>query len=275
MIRPMPDTPTPPDTRPNGATATSTRIGRPGRGLAHELVAAYGERLRSGAIKPGERLPTEAEMMESFGVSRGVVREALSRLGAAGLIQTLHGIGSFALEAREDAGRFRIEAPSQDGLTDMLDVLELRASLESDAAGLAATRRSDAQLQEMRAALDDFARHLDTVGNTVEPDFRFHLAIANATGNRYYGELMRQLGLAVIPRTRVSSARLDADHRAEHLHKVNQEHLDIYAAIERRDPEAARAAMRIHLVNSRERQRRAHAGEPVPGAAAVRRPSAV
>ncbi len=241
--------------------APVSRIGRQGKGLAHELVAAFSDKLRNGAIKPGERLPTESELMQSFGVSRGVVREALSRLGAAGLVQTLHGVGTFALEPQSES-RFHIDAPSPDGLADMLDVLELRASLESDAAGLAATRRTDEHLDAMRHALEDFSRHLTTVGDTVAPDFRFHLAIAQATGNRYYGDLMGQLGLAVIPRTRVSSSWLDVEHRTRHLQKVNQEHQDIYAAIERRDPEAARAAMRLHLVNSRERQRRAYATAP-------------
>jgi len=260
---------TPPDRRAGAepaALAQITPIGRHGRGLAHELVAALSGKLRSGDIKPGERLPTESEIMQAFGVSRGVVREALSRLGAAGLVQTLHGVGTFALESGQER-RFQIDSPSMDGLADMLDVLELRASLESDAAGLAAMRRTDEQLHEMRSALDDFARHLTAVGDTVAPDFRFHMAISKAAGNRYYSELMGQLGLAVIPRTRVSSSWLDVERRAEHLQKVNQEHQDIYAAIERRDPEAARAAMRLHLVNSRERQRKAYAAEAGQAAA--------
>ena len=150
----------------------------------------------------------------------------------------------------------------------MLEMLELRTSIESDAAGLAATRRSDEQLRQMFGALNDFEQHLAKVGETVSPDFRFHLAIAQATGNRYISELMGHLGLEVIPRTRVSSSWLKVEQREKHLHKVNQEHQDIYAAIERQDPDAARAAMRIHLVNSRERQRLAHA-DPLSGETAT------
>jgi len=248
----------PPTASESGPAVGVGRLGRQSKGLTHELVEALDARLRSGAIRPGDKLPSESEIMQTFGVSRGVVREALSRLQAAGRVQTHHGVGTFALEPRS-AGRFELPSPAIDGIVDMLEVLELRTSVESDAAGLAATRRTDEQLREMRAALDDFAQHLVAVGETVAPDFRFHLAIARATGNRYYADLMGQLGLAVIPRTRVSSAWLDVEQRAQHLHKVNQEHQDIYAAIERRDPEAARAAMRVHLVNSRERQRVAHA----------------
>ena len=258
-----PATETPP-TAEHTALAGVERIGRHGKGLALELVESLRARLRDGAIKPGDKLPTELEIMQRFGVSRGVVREALSRLGAEGLVQTLHGVGTFALESSRE-NRFQVEPPSMDALADMLDVLELRASIESDAAGLAALRRTDLLLREMHSALEDFARHLSAVGETVAPDFRFHLAIAQATGNRYYSNLMGQLGVAVIPRTRVSLSFLAVEQRAQHLQKVHLEHQDIYAAIERRDPEAARAAMRLHLVNSRERQRKAHAGSLADG----------
>lgn len=240
-----------------GPAIASRRLGRSGRGLAHELVEAIGSQLRNGDIRPGDKLPTELAIMQSFSVSRGVVREALSRLAAAGLVQTQHGIGTFALQA-SNVGRFSMASSAVVDLAEMLDVLELRTSLESDAAGLAASRRTDEHLLEMRQALDDFVQHLSTVGETVAPDFRFHLAIALATGNRYFSDLMSQLGLAVIPSTRVSSTRLGPDRREQHLRKVHQEHLEIFAAIERRDPEGARAAMRMHLVNSRERQKQAH-----------------
>ena len=251
---PYPDAPADPGHRPD----------RGPRGLTHELVEALGAQLRSRAIRPGDKLPTESAIMQSFGVSRGVVREALSRLQAAGLVRTHHGVGTFALEPVAE-GRFRFDMPAGDGIVDMLEMLELRTSVESDAAALAALRRGDSHLREMRSALDDFERHLTVVGETVAPDFRFHLAISEATGNRYFIELMGHLGTEVIPRTRVASAWLDPAQRTRHLQKVHQEHQDIHAAIERRDPDAARAAMRIHLVNSRERQRLAHAQPDATG----------
>lgn len=234
---------------------------RPAKGLTHELVESLTGQLRSRQIKPGDKLPTESTIMQTFGVSRGVVREALSRLQAAGLVQTHHGVGTFALAPRDAdgqvEGRFRLESPADADLADMLEALELRASLEPSGAAMAATRRSEADLLAMQQALADFEANLAAVGETVAPDFRFHFAIAQATGNRYFIDLLRQLGLAVIPRTRVSSARLDAAGREHHLRKVHQEHQDIYAAIARRDPDGARAAMQVHLINSRERQRQA------------------
>lgn len=232
------------------------------RGLTHELVETLGAQLRGGAIKPGDKLPTESEIMQRFDVSRSVVREALSQLQASGLIQTYHGVGTFALEPAVE-GRFQFKRPTYESIGAMLEMLELRASVETDAAGLAALRRTDAHLREMKSALNDFERHVATVGETVAPDFQFHLTIARATENRYFSELMGHLGLEVIPRTRVSSTWLSVEQGVKHLERVNHEHENIYAAIERQDAQAARAAMRLHLLNSRERQRRAH-GEGVP-----------
>ena len=78
-----------------------------------------------------------------------------------------------------------------------------------------------------------------------------------ATGNRYFVELLAQLGNAIIPRARVDTPGLERNRPADYLERVNREHEDIYKAILRRDPEAARAAMRTHLSNSRERLREA------------------
>jgi DNA-binding FadR family transcriptional regulator len=231
--------------------------GRQTRGLTHELVETLASQLRGQTIQPGDKLPSESEIMAVYGVSRSVVREALSQLQAAGLVETHHGVGTFALRGGAE-GKFELKRPTIASLADMLEVLELRASLESEAVGLAALRRSDAQLLEMRRALDDFESHVSIAGDTVSPDFRFHLLIAQSTGNRYFADLMGQLGLAVIPRSRVLPASLEPTPQLQHLQRVNLEHQDIYEAIVRRDPEFARAAMRIHLLNSRERQRKAY-----------------
>ena len=86
------------------------------------------------------------------------------------------------------------------------------------------------------------------------PDFRFHLQIAQSTGNPYFADIMSHLGTTIIPRTRISAIR-NFERGGAYLSRVNREHEEIYAAIARRDPESARAAMRIHLTNSRERLR--------------------
>jgi hypothetical protein len=73
---------------------------RRSRSLAHELVEGIGAQIQGQALKPGDKLPTESAIMQAYGVSRTVVREALSRLQAGGLVETRHGIGTFVLEPR-------------------------------------------------------------------------------------------------------------------------------------------------------------------------------
>jgi GntR family transcriptional regulator, transcriptional repressor for pyruvate dehydrogenase complex len=235
---------------------TPLRPVRRSRSLAHDLVEGIGAQIRGQTLRPGDKLPTESEIMQTYGVSRTVVREALSRLQAGGLVETRHGIGTFVLDAKPEKS-FRIDPADIANAVDVLAVLELRISLESESAGLAALRRTEEQLAEMRSALDAFEANVGEAGDTVSPDFRFHLQIANATGNRYFADIMSYLGATLIPRTRINSSRLAMQDLPHYLRRVNREHEEIYAAIARKDPEAARAAMRIHLTNSRERLRRA------------------
>ncbi|ARP93681.1 FadR/GntR family transcriptional regulator [Bordetella genomosp. 13] len=226
------------------------------RNLAQGLVEDFSERIRGGQISPGQKLPTESEIMRQYGVSRTVVREALSRLQASGLVETHHGVGTYALEPSGGTD-FRVDPADIGTVRDVLVLLELRICLESEAAGLAAQRRTEQQLAEMRRALDEFRTALDAGTDTITPDFRFHFLIAQSTENRYFADLMSHLGSAIIPRTRINSARFAQENREQYLARVNLEHEDIYEAIRRQDAEGARAAMRTHLSNSRERLRRA------------------
>jgi DNA-binding FadR family transcriptional regulator len=92
----------------------------------------------------------------------------------------------------------------------------------------------------------------------VASDFAFHLEIALSTGNRYFTDIMTHLGTSIIPRTRLNSARLAHDDQQHYMGRLSREHEEIYDAIARQDSDAARAAMRLHLTNSRERLRQAH-----------------
>ncbi len=227
------------------------------RNLAQGVVAAVTSSIQAGTLKPGEKLPTESVIMELHGVSRTVVREAISHLQAAGLVQTRHGIGTFVLEP--PAASLRISADTIRTIADVLAILELRISLETEAAWLAATRRSEAQVQEMGEVLKRIQASQQQPGS-VESDVAFHLLIAQATGNRYFVDILSDLGHTIIPRARVDSAQLAQDEPGAYLERLNREHEDIYNAIARKDAEAARAAMRTHLSNSRERLRRAQDG---------------
>jgi GntR family transcriptional repressor for pyruvate dehydrogenase complex len=218
------------------------------RNLAQGVVEELSTRIRQGEFNPGDKLPPEAAIMEAYGVSRTVVREAISQLQAGGLVQTRHGIGTFVLTPPQTG--LGLATDTVVTVRDVLAILELRISMETEAAWLAASRRSDEQVVQMGEALADMARAFSTGRTSVEADVRFHQLIAEATGNRYFVDLLGQLGNAIIPRSRVNTP-------ADYLERVQREHEDIYKAIGRRDPEAARAAMRTHLSNSRERLREA------------------
>ncbi len=225
------------------------------RNLAQGVVEELSARIRRSEFNPGDKLPPESAIMEAYGVSRTVVREAISQLQAGGLVQTRHGIGTFVLEP--PATTLGIGTDSVVTVRDVLAILELRISMETEAAWLAASRRTDEQVARMGEALGEMQRALVNGRTSVEADVRFHQLIAEATDNRYFVELLGQLGSAIIPRARLNTPGFGEDKPADYLERVNREHEDIYKAILRRDPEAARAAMRTHLSNSRERLREA------------------
>jgi GntR family transcriptional repressor for pyruvate dehydrogenase complex len=202
--------------------------------------------------------------MRMLGVSRTVVREAISHMQAAGLVETRHGIGTFVLEPAP-AHSLGIDPATVVTVRDVLAILELRISLETEAANLAASRRTEAQLEQLRAALDLFQASARSGEETVPADIQFHLLIAQSSGNRYFHDILSHLGANIIPRSRLNSAQLAKDDPAVYIERVINEHEDIYNAIARKDPESARAAMRTHLSNSRERLRRAQ--EQIEGGA--------
>jgi DNA-binding FadR family transcriptional regulator len=236
--------------RMTDTTATPAAPRKRHRNLAQGVVERIGATIRDGVLKPGEKLPTESVIMEMHGVSRTVVREAISHLQAAGLVETRHGIGTFVLEPPAPA--LLISPDTIRTIEDVLAILELRISLETEAAWLAAARRTEQQVRDMGAALQRILQ-----GGSIEADMQFHMLIAQATGNRYFVDILTHLGTTIIPRARLNSAQLSHDEPSAYLQRVNREHEDIFHAIERQDPEGARAAMRTHLSNSRERLRKA------------------
>jgi GntR family transcriptional repressor for pyruvate dehydrogenase complex len=219
-------------------------------GLAHEIVAGLTQRIRLGQIAPGEKMPSESALVREHGVSRTVVREAISQLQASGLVETRHGIGTFVLERDERQG-FHL---TRDTALSVRGILELRMGLETQAAALAASRRTQEQLVQMRQALDDYQQALAS-GNdaSVEADVRFHRLIAEATGNVYFTDVIHHLGKSVIPRNRIHPEERGTTDLARLGLAANQEHEAILQAIRRQDPDAARAAMWLHLSNSLER----------------------
>lgn len=226
--------------------------------LTDKVVAALIEEIERGVLRPGDKIPTEVALMKQMSVSRSVVREAVSRLQAANVVETRHGIGTF-IRAMADRESVRLKDADLSNLLDVMAIIEFRIDLEGAAAALAAGRRTEQHLKQIAGALDRYEEQVANGSTDVlEHDVEFHLQIARASGNRYFFDVLSQLGRAVSPRTRLGSAEIAELDHIEHLRNVLGEHQMIYRAIERQDPDDARAAMRMHLSNSRERLRRAH-----------------
>ena len=224
-------------------------------GLVQEVVQHMASQIQGGRLKPGDQLPTESAIMVELAVSRTVVREAISRLQASGLVETRHGIGTFVLQA-PSSDNFRIAEQDMSTVEDVINVLELRISLETEAAGLAAQRATHQQCDAMAQALASFSAAIEEKSDAVPSDFDFHMEVAKATGNRHFADLMTYLGKRIIPRTRVNTADQAPEGREAYLRRVHSEHESIYNAIRNQDVESARAAMRTHLSNSRDRLRK-------------------
>lgn len=223
--------------------------------LTEQVMTHLISQIENGTFSAGAKLPSEAEIVRQTGVSRTVVREALSKLQAAGFVVTRQGVGTF-LRVAADAPSLALQQHSVTTVAEVLSVLELRIGIETEAAALAATRRTEQHLKDMRDALDAFRAEIPAGNGAIVPDLQFHIGIAQASGNPYFLDLLTTLGNKVLPR---STLKVDEEltDRQAYLLRINNEHEDIYHAIVRGDPEAARAAVRNHLGNSRERMRRA------------------
>lgn len=225
------------------------------RSLTERVVEALRRRIETRDLRPGAKLPSEAELVATYGVSRTVVREAISQLRAGAFVETHRGIGTFVCEPAATTAPFPAANVDRGTLAEVLALLELRISLETEAASLAAKRRTDAHVQLLEKLVEAIAATAETGGDAADADFEFHLTVATASGNHFFPDLLRHLGRAIIPRTRIDSPGIAHQGRADYLRQVNHEHRDVFRAIARQDADAARAAMRTHLANSRERLR--------------------
>lgn len=258
-------------------------IGRltPPANLTEELVRRLTAEIEGGKLAPGARLPTEHEIMTATGVSRTVVREAFSALRARGLVTTRQGAGAFV---SPEVGRrpFRIDPDEAGSLAEVLHLMELRLGAETEAAGLAAERRTPAQLAEIKRRLAAVDEAIGQGGNAVDADFAFHGAIFAATGNPHFLRFLEFLGRFIIPRQAVRAGFGSPSEQRAYLELIQKEHGAIVAAIGAREPEQARAAARRHLANSLDRYRRMVATTEGDGGlakrprrkAGVRRPAA-
>ncbi len=220
--------------------------------LVSRLIDDLRQSIASGAFAPGARLPTEAQLSETYRVSRTVVREAIAALRADQLVDARQGSGVYVLKsAPASALAERIDA---DRVASVLEVLEIRTPLEIEAAGLAALRRSPSQEEYIFNCHARVFACIEAGQSIREADFALHLAIAEATNNPQFASFLRSHGVAAIPQAEiVTDAR--HDRQIAYYKQLYQEHERIVLGISNGDEEAAREAMRAHLKGSQVRHR--------------------
>ncbi len=203
----------------------------------------------SGALNEGDKLPSENQICRSFQVSRPTVREALMRLHADGLVTTRQGSGSY-VQRRPPDQLMRLAKVSD--IAGMLRCLEVRIALEGQAAMLAAQRRTPNQMQDITAALAALQAAFEDGSVPAQADFDFHRAVASASGNALFAELLEMLN-EIIQQAMTVALGLTRVGSKDRARRVVEEHEAIAEAIARGDAEAASLAMRYHLHRARQR----------------------
>ena len=234
---------------------TPSKSEEPRQSLSVHVIQKLREDIAKGVYEVGDKLPTEPVLVEQFGVSRTVIREAIAELRADGLVRSRHGIGVFVEKPKQPKGGLKLLNQVSETISDILEELELRAAVEIEAAGLAAERASPAQEAEIQRHLFELSKLIEAEEPTELADFAFHMAIARSTNNSRFEEFLSHLGRRTIPRAKLSglvSGKHALPYREDQLHA---EHQAVADAIHSKDTSAARDAMRTHLVGSLERYR--------------------
>jgi DNA-binding FadR family transcriptional regulator len=219
------------------------------------VIEILGNEIRSGQYKPGDRLPTEQELIGRFGVSRTVIREAFASLKAEGLVVTRQGSGAY-VSANPLGNPFRIAPEEMSSLPQVLYFLQLRLAVEVEAAGLAARHRDGRALEKMGHSLDQLDEAIHSNSSIRESDYEFHLAIAEGTGNPYFERFIRFLRNSLSPGREIDPALDSEEARGTFFAAVQTEHRQIFAAIRDADTEAARRITRAHLEGVLDQYRR-------------------
>lgn len=199
--------------------------------------------INDGVIPPGQRLPSERELAEKLNVSRPTIREAMIALELSGIVEIKTGSGIYVIQKKpflkiEDKGIGPFE------------ILDTRAILESEACAIAALHISDEQIQQLKNTIIEMEEEEKRPDSSEKADWKFHNIIASATQNSaissvvdWLWQLRSQSDLSSAFATRL---------REDGVHPRIQDHTDIVNALENRDPEQARAAMKRHISNATE-----------------------
>jgi len=231
--------------------------------LYEQIVQQIEDSIVKGDLKAGDQLPAERDLAQRFGVSRTAVREAVKALREKGLVEAYSGRGTFITDGTTQAVRQSFDLMAKIGQPEgSTHLAELRAILEPEIAAMAAARIQEPELATMReavAAMDRAGKNPETY---IEADLDFHLALAEGAANPLILSLLDSI-VALLRQQRLRIFRVPGGPERGQIH-----HKRILDAIERRDAESARQAMRAHLSQVREDS------QVAPGKRAPGKPSA-
>src|SRR6267154_1898682 len=227
--------------------------------LYEQIVQQVEESIHKGAMKPGDQLPPERELAQQFGVSRTAVREAVKALHEKGLVEAYPGRGTFVTDGTSYSMRQSLDRMLKVGQPEGSAFLaEVREILEPEIAALAATRVDDEDLASMReeiAIMDSARKDPDAF---IEADLDFHLALAEAAANPLILSLIDSI-VGLLREQRIKIFNVEGGPQRGQVH-----HKRILEAMERRDAEMARTAMRAHLEQVREDSKATPGSKPLP-----------
>ena len=218
----------------------------PSANLSDQVAEALSAEIHAGRPAVGEKLPTEAALVEQFAVSRTVVREAVSRLKSLNLVESRQGSGVFVKELGFSPLNF--EAGSAISKQAVIQMVEVRRALEAEVAALAAQRRTALDVIRIHQAITALDKAVNTGGDGAEEDVNYHRAIADAAQNPFLISTLDYLRQFLRGATRVT--RANEARRADFTSQVRDEHAAIVQAIEKGDPVQARLAATAHMDNA-------------------------
>ena len=211
--------------------------------LGEQVAAQLSDQIAEGRWKPGEKLPSEAELCFTLNIGRSTLREALKSLAFVGLVQMRPGEGTYVL----DGSQMVMDRIMARGMLktdkDLVDVGEARLLLEGEIAALAAQRADEKDLEQLDALVEDMKESLAGAAGRdfVDLDVEFHLMIAQCAKNQMLFDLMSPI--RGVMREWISRSQ----QMPEIQQNAHKQHIKIVAAIRKREPEKAKHEMRNHL----------------------------
>lgn len=218
---------------------------------AEEVSARLRDMIHSGELRAGDRLPPERDLAKLLGVSRPTLRAGIRSLTTVGILQSKQGAGTFVAARGEsptlDSSPLQMLSALHGFTSD--EMFEARLALEMSIAGLAAERASSEQMTQLAEQIAGMYASLSDPEQYLVHDMLFHQTVAAASGNRILTALMNMVAATLY------EARSKTVHRALDLKESAEQHHNIYRALREHDTEAARRAMRDHLVETQKAQR--------------------